>query len=120
MLISSANAKEYAAKSAERRKKRPFKYPPIVPAEAESGALTDRPAFDERADHAQRLKAHLDRIDEMLANCSTAADWRDLSNARLRFFQQWARLKGIPTNPRPRAAKSERAPATDPLPSEPG
>jgi len=50
----------------------------------------------EHARSLQRIQGHLDRIDEAMDTCKTAAEWRDLSAARAKLFESWAWLAGIP------------------------
>lgn len=44
----------------------------------------------------ERLESQLDQLDDLLDEAKTAAEWRDLTNARARLFDQWAQLSGIP------------------------
>ncbi len=51
------------------------------------------------------LESHIARLDIALGECDKPSDWRDLSMARERLFNQWAHLAGIP---KPMAAREVR------------
>ena len=117
--FTHANAREMAARSVAARKA------------AELEAIADPlSAADDRkepqAPHARecaRLKKQMGRLDDLLDAAQTAADWRDLTNARARLFDQWAHLAGIPKpgSRRPGREVTRRvAPPAEPTPAEPG
>ena len=90
--FTSANAAQMARRKHELWKLRKDE-PAQAPHPASNGAEI-APSCHARA--LERLQAHIDRIDDLLDAVTAPADWRDLTNARDRLFNEWAHLAGIP------------------------
>jgi len=68
----------------------------ILPAVERLVAQPQSAVSPEHVRSLQRIEGHLNRIDEAMDTCKTAAEWRDLSAARAKLFESWAWLAGIP------------------------
>lgn len=86
-------------------------------------------AANPHARKIERLESQLEQLDDLLDAAKTSADWRDLTNARTRLFEQWRVLSGIPVpgsrrpgrEPGPKRAATWAQPVTEdpPAPQEP-
>lgn len=83
--------------------------------------VTKEQAVNPHACEIERLARQMERLDGFIDKAQTPADFRDLTNARARLFDQWAHLAGIPKpgSRRPgREVTRRSAPPADPTPAE--
>jgi len=52
-----------------------------------------------------RLSSHMAKLDDLMDKATDPGDWRDLTMARSKLFEQWAHLAGIP---KPMAGREPR------------
>jgi hypothetical protein len=122
-LFTAESARIMGIKSAQAKKERKLN-PPPKPSEPLSTEKATAPTV--KLDHTrkiERLESQMEAIDLLLEKASDAKDWRDLTNAKLRLFEQWTCLAGIsrPGSTRPAPASAQRRqPPAGPIGVQPG